>query len=201
MPLLLAQLDARIFYALYGGDDGKLTWLALMLSAIGSGWVMFVLLPLYGLQRFRPFTLRLTMALVTSAAAVGLLKALFARVRPCVALPGVHALCVAPTDQSFPSGHACGSFTVAAFLIVAGAGEWPPLGRVALRAAVVAAAIAIAWSRVYLGVHFPADVVAGGLLGTTIGGGGGWLHVRWLRARSRAEEVAPRGTNEAHQAD
>lgn len=191
MPSLLADLDARVFYALYGGDDGKLTLVALVLSAIGSGWVMFGLIPLYRVRRLRPFTVSLAVSLVSSAAAVYLLKLAFKRTRPCLALPGVHSLCPMPTDASFPSGHACGAFTVAAFLLVAGAAEWAPFGRASLRIGLVGVALGIAWSRIYLGVHFPTDVATGALLGASIGAVFGWAHRRRV-ASPTCRVVTPR---------
>ena len=183
MPSAVTDLDIQLFFALYDAAGGALTGLALALSAIGSGWVMLGLVPALGLSRLRPYAVSLGGALVASAVAVYALKAAVGRVRPCAALPGVHALCAAPTDPSFPSGHACGSFTLAAFVVVtAAAWDAPRRSRVALSAAVAGTAVGIAWSRVYLGVHFPIDVTAGALLGTGVGGAFGWLHLRQLRA-------------------
>src|SRR2546421_9325121 len=76
------------------------------------------------------------------------------------ARPHVHALVTRPHTHSFPSGHATTSFacaTVLAFL----------LPRLSVPLLVLAAAGA--WSRVYVGVHFPLDVVAGAALGAAIG--------------------------------
>jgi undecaprenyl-diphosphatase len=164
--------DAQLFFDVYAARQGSLAEAARMLSAIGSGWSMLGLLPLYAVASWRRLALWLTGTLLASATLVFLLKALVGRPRPCVALPGVQALCAMPTDPSFPSGHACGSFTVAAFFVVAMYAV--PAQRRALRALIavslVLLASAIAWSRVYLGVHFPGDVVAGALLGAMVGG-------------------------------
>jgi len=192
-PLLspaLPELDVRLFYALYGGasgDSGVLTGLALVLSAIGGGWAMLALIPLCLVERSRAVALSLTAVLAASGAAVFILKHLFVRDRPCVGLPAVHALCVAPTDPSFPSGHACGSFTVAAFVLVtigAWGSAWPAAGRAALRVVLVVAALGIAWSRVYLGVHFPGDVAGGAILGAAAGAAGGSLYLRRFARQS-----------------
>ncbi len=91
-----------------------------------------------------------------------LLKPLVGRVRPPRDGLGLTALVRVPTDPSFPSGHATQAFAVAVCL-----GRLAP--RLRTPALVVAALIAL--SRVYLGVHFPGDVLAGALLGSLIGYG------------------------------
>lgn len=59
--------------------------------------------------------------------------------------------------SGFPSMHASGSFAVALTLLLERRDRWALL--------FVLAAATIAWSRVYLGLHFPADVLAGAVLG------------------------------------
>ena len=85
----------------------------------------------------------------------GALKDVIRRARP-----HVDALVTRPHSHSFPSGHATTSFACATVLALA-------LPRLRLPLLVLAAAIA--WSRVYVGVHFPLDVLAGAALGAVIG--------------------------------
>ena len=89
-----------------------------------------------------------------------LLKNLVARARPFEVISGIEMLIKTPTGFSFPSGHACASFA-AAFAVVYG------FGKRAWYAYILA--VLIAFSRVYLCVHYPSDVLGGAVIGTLIG--------------------------------
>ncbi len=85
-----------------------------------------------------------------------LLKPLVARPRPCHIAPEVPLLVPCPMDYSFPSGHTMSSF--AAALVISSANL--NLGICAFILAVL-----ISYSRLYLFVHYPSDVLAGSLFG------------------------------------
>ena len=89
-----------------------------------------------------------------------LLKNLVARSRPCWLRPEVTLLIKNPTDYSFPSGHTM-TVTIFAFILIC---NHPKLAY-----ALVPAALLLAYSRLYLYVHFPSDVLAGLLIGLAIG--------------------------------
>ena len=83
------------------------------------------------------------------------LKPLVDRSRPPEAI-GLEAVGSVPGSASFPSGHAMSAFAVAAAIAVLSPRlRWPVLGVAAV----------IAFSRVYLGVHFWLDVLVGAVLG------------------------------------
>ena len=85
------------------------------------------------------------------------IKQLVGRRRP--ELPDLPPLTGTPTALSFPSAHASTSF--------AGAGAYSRLGLPAVP--LYALATGLALSRLYLGVHYPSDVVAGAVLGGLVG--------------------------------
>ena len=86
----------------------------------------------------------------------GILKNLFARTRPFDVNEAVQLLITAPKDFSFPSGHTAASFAAVAALYFAGKKK---LWKVSLVLAVL-----IAFSRMYLYVHYPTDILGGVLV-------------------------------------
>ena len=84
------------------------------------------------------------------------LKPLIARQRPCVTLPDVHLLVDLKRSLSFPSAHAANFFAVATYFNY----FYPKY-----RWVYFSAAFFVALSRVSIGVHYPLDIIAGGILG------------------------------------
>jgi undecaprenyl-diphosphatase len=166
-------LDDQAFMALYGGPHGPLGATMIVFTLLGGGWAALGLIPLIawpGPSSVRSFARALAVAIAGQALLVVGIKAAVGRVRPWMAL-GLPAPIGEPHDGSFPSGHAAGAFCVATFLAVAMPALLPGSPRQARLLSVfgMMVAAAIALSRVYLGAHFPSDVVAGGLLGGAIG--------------------------------
>lgn len=175
----MASVDVRTLLAMYGGVHGLLFAPMLALTIVGGGWASLLLLPLLLHVRTRGFAVPLALAVGTQAVLVWAIKAIVGRARPWIAL-GLPAPFGAPHDGSFPSGHAAGNFCVAVFLAVALPAIWPhaPARTRVLTAVAVVFATLVATSRVYLGAHFPSDVLAGAVLGALVGGAAGVLYVR-----------------------
>jgi undecaprenyl-diphosphatase len=109
-------------------------------------------------RRWGVFALTLIAVALADWSAMGL-KALIDRPRPPLRYAEPKTLVAVPHDASFPSGHAATSFAAATMLSFA-------FPRFAPFLYVLAAAVA--FSRVYDGVHYPLDVIGGALLGALV---------------------------------
>lgn len=89
------------------------------------------------------------------------LENIFARTRPFDVKEGISLLITAPKDFSFPSGHTAASFTAVAALYFAGEKK---LWKISC-----AVAVLIAFSRMYLYVHYPTDILGGIIVGIVSG--------------------------------
>jgi membrane-associated phospholipid phosphatase len=124
----------------------------------GRLWIGLALAGAVADRRRRGQWLRAAVAVPLTLGLNFCVKQLFRRTRP--RLEGIEATGVVPSSLSFPSAHAATSFASATLI---GALCRP------LRVPLYLAAAVMAFSRPYLGVHYPSDVVAGAAVGGLIG--------------------------------
>jgi undecaprenyl-diphosphatase len=164
---------------------GAVDWLFVALSRIGTlglVWIVLAVVAAYVMRR--PAVIPAVIVATIAANLVAFaLKDLTSRDRPAVRYAEPEALVHVPRDGSFPSGHSATSFAAAAIL------AWVfPQARVGF----YVLATAIAFSRVYVGVHYPLDVLAGAILGLAIGFATRWMLARRTRHGARTDSVRPR---------
>lgn len=154
--------EFQFLYWLQEQRTGWLDWLMPKITALGNTGIFWILLGivLVCMVRTRRMGLSMLVSIVIGAVIGNLvLKNLIARERPCWIDSQVLLLIENPKDYSFPSGHTLVSFEGAVSIL---------LKNKKRGIAALALAILIAFSRLYLFVHFPTDVLAGAALGTVI---------------------------------
>lgn len=167
---IVRGLDHRLIATLVRQRTATLTDAAHASSVLGRSWVLIpatlllglVLFPRLGSRAFGPLV-----AVLGAQQLQNIIKWLVHRPRPAV----VHLEHV--TSSSFPSGHATQSAAagVALILLTRGAPRKQRIVAVLIAAAYM---VAVSASRVYLGVHYPTDVIAGTLLGSIWGATAVW---------------------------
>ena len=161
---------------------GALDLLMPLVSALSNHGEIWILLAavLLLLRRQRRRGLAVAGALALEFAACNLLlKPWIGRGRPFLLRPDLTLLVPPPGDASFPSGHTGAAFAAVFALKWAGSPLWRPA---------LLLALATAFSRLYLHVHWPSDVLAGALLGALVG---------WAGARLANQVQKPSGGPEA----
>ena len=170
------QLDESVFRFIH--VDMHQPWLDYVMRAIsdtGRGEVKFtVLVALCFVYRYRRYMLMVLAAGVTSGLFAQVIKQLAARERPgnlefaqpvASYIEALMGQAAPMASNSFPSGHATSCFGIA----VAVAWVCRGTGRGWIGWAAIGWATLVAFSRVYLGVHFLSDVIAGATLGAVFG--------------------------------
>jgi len=152
--------EAILFYIQNNLRNPVIDQVMLFFTALGNSgliWYAIAVILLFN-KRYQRCGITLIIS-VSLAMLIGdeLLKPLFERVRPCNKFPDIAMLLARPKSYSFPSGHAMISFAAACVL-----NYYKPLFGIL---AYILASI-IAFSRLYLFVHYPSDVLGGMLFGT-----------------------------------
>ncbi|MFC5449672.1 phosphatase PAP2 family protein [Paenibacillus aestuarii] len=113
---------------------------------------------LFGQGQLRIAGIQALIALTVSHIPVAVIKRKYPRLRPYLVLPQT-IICKNPlTDHSFPSGHTTAIFSIMIPFVAA----MPILGLI-----LIPIALLVGLSRIYLGLHYPSDCLAGCLIGTT----------------------------------
>jgi undecaprenyl-diphosphatase len=154
------DLDRALFRAVFGVKWGPLTSVMRAFTVAGTAGALWGVLAaaaflLTGLEPSRlliPWT-----AIAASWTVAEGAKYLFNRTRPFLWDTEIAPLIKTPSSSSFPSGHSATAAAGAITLSVL----YPAIAPV-----LVPAALLVVLSRIYLGVHFPFDVLAGAVIGT-----------------------------------
>jgi undecaprenyl-diphosphatase len=187
MIIFLQSLDRALFFLINEeGQNSFFDWFMPFMTNLDNFVYVLVALGVWILWRrgkagmiFLVF-IGLTLAMTDSFSS-HVLKNWIGRIRPCQVLPGVHMLTDCNSSFSFPSSHAVNIFAAAFFL-----------GRLWRRFAwpIYSIAAVVGYSRVYMGIHYPLDVIGGAGIGVLIA----WPMFR-LEEKVAARWISPGSQN------
>lgn len=160
----LYQFECRVFLEINSHFDKRI--MNLFFRAITQiGGALFIsaatlLLIIFTSNQTRLTAVSSAAALALSHIPVQLVKKLFPRKRPYLQIETTKILPNPLKDHSFPSGHTTAVFSVIVPFVISN----PVLATV-----LIPLGLCVGISRIYLGLHFPSDVIAGGTLGAFFG--------------------------------
>ncbi|MCK5148383.1 phosphatase PAP2 family protein [bacterium] len=189
MPIWLQNIDAALFLLLNRGVANPVFDVVMPFITEADHWTIPMALGFLALIIFGGKKGRITAALVvviialTDQITCAVIKPLVGRVRPCFVLESARLLIGQSGSPSFPSAHASNNAAIAMMVLLRyPRAKWWFIGL----------ALSVAYSRIYVGVHYPVDVLAGLLLGAAIGFGvvRGWNRIeKWLASRRSKTEI------------
>ncbi|MBI9066373.1 MAG: phosphatase PAP2 family protein [Salinivirgaceae bacterium] len=168
---LIEYYDTVLFQLINGFHNPFFDWLMTFISGTLSWIPLYAVLLFFAIKKEKKYWWLLIIAIslliiIADQTSVRLFKELFKRYRPChnlelkMIVHLVNGKCGGL--YGFVSSHASNVFALAIFLSWYFSKKW-------LSISLLFWASIIAYSRIYLGVHYPADVVGGAILGITIG--------------------------------
>ena len=195
---MLNELDHQLFLFLNGLHVG---WLDPVMTFISSelGWIPFyavlVFLVFYKYKWKGLWVLLGVAVLITCSDQISahVFKPIFHRLRPCYD-PLIEDLVYLPNGHKpgghygFISSHAANTFALATYIWLIMKQFYKNIGWVMFPWAAL-----VSYSRIYMGVHFPGDVICGAALGILLGFGIGYL-VRYIVGKSDKDSSRPSPT-------
>ncbi len=160
--------NVMLFYFInLGMENSFFNFVMPLITNFGSflAWgIICVLLFIFGGEKGKKVSIIGLLALILANIVVYELKYLVAEPRPFLALSNVHQLVSESEIYSFPSGHTASSFAVA--VVIGLKYKFNLRGRdYSWLYPLIAFSILIGFSRIYIGVHYPLDVVFGAIVG------------------------------------
>ena len=177
-------MELQILHMIQGMHTDWLNPIMILFTTIGEGgicWIVVsIVLALIPRTRKCGLTMMAAMALTFLIGNV-FLKNMIARPRPCAVDKSVRLLIPFPSEYSFPSGHSSNGFAAAVTIFA----YYHRTGIAALTIAAI-----IAFSRMYLFVHYPTDILGGMLLGTLDACIVLWCIRRWGKRKAVYKDAA-----------
>jgi len=158
--LYLNSLHSDFFDKIMWFVSGKLEWIPLYLA------IIFFIFRRYKIKGFIPLFFLIVAVALADLISVNLFKDLFQRLRPCHN-PEIENVVHLVNNKcggmyGFVSSHAANAFALAGFTFLLFRNKYFTFG-------IFIWATVVSYSRIYLGVHYPADVICGAVLGLLLG--------------------------------
>ncbi|WP_291401847.1 phosphatase PAP2 family protein [Daejeonella sp.] len=169
----LVQFDRDLFFAInHGLSNGFFDWLMPILRDRYTWVLLYLFIIVFSIKNYgkQGFIMILFLAMtfgISDFLSSSVIKPSVQRLRPCNETEikiKVNNLVDCGTGYSFPSSHATNHFAIAVFLIMMFYHKWKiilPIG--------ILWAASISFAQIYVGVHYPIDILTGRLLGSSIG--------------------------------
>ena len=152
-----------LYFNMHGRRAPWLDWMMLWFTQIGNGIFAMVIIFIVFLRVDHLFAYELTLGTLTLWLIVELMKVLFHRTRPYIKLKSIRIVGSRASGRSFPSGHTSQSFFMVTFML------HYYHGGVSVALVLYAIALLVGITRIYVGMHYPRDVLGGAMLGITWG--------------------------------
>lgn len=157
-------IDVWVFmlFNMRGKRSPKLDWLMLAFTQIGNFIFAMVIASILFLVGNLTLAYELILGTIILGLIVGIMKLLIHRKRPFIKLENIRIIGSRASGQSFPSGHTSQAFFLATIL-----SNYFATGMYSFAFYMIAALVGI--TRIYVGMHYPRDVLGGAMVGTAMG--------------------------------